>query len=83
MVFFLNKLQDLFSNIPKDKLLHFFYGYFLVLLFNLVNLQYITIIILVGILAIVKEVIDNELRNSKFSFKDILATLLPALLNFI
>lgn len=83
MSIFFNKLQLILSSIPKDKLLHFFYGYFLVLPLNLIDLQYITIIIIVGIIAILKEVIDNEVRNSTFSLKDILITVLPALLNFI
>jgi hypothetical protein len=74
----MKKLLTILANIPKDKLLHSFYGtlvYALSLLINPVFAISATIFI-----AVAKEVYD-EFAYGGFDFKDILFTvLIPALL---
>ena len=80
---FLNNLQAKLSNIPSDKLLHFFYGSVLVGLFDLFLPHAIITLVCVMVIAATKEIYDEMERDSPMDFVDILFTILPALINFI
>ena len=80
--FFYN-IQTRLSNIPSDKLLHFFYGSVLVGLFDLFIPHVIITFVCVGMIAITKELYDDMERNSPASLTDVFFTVLPALINMI
>ena len=81
---FLNNLQTKLSNIPNDKLLHFFYGSILVGLFDLILPPFpIITFVCVLVLAGAKEIYDDIERNSPMDFLDFIFTILPAIINFI
>ncbi len=64
------------SNVPKDKLLHFFYGAIIALPLTIIlNLR--TVFIIMLIIAIVKEVDDNVSGRSKISLMDIIFIVAP------
>ena len=76
-----NKIQQLLSLIPKDKLLHYFYGSILSFtLFAMFN--YEAMLVLVLSFAITKELVDKKFGTSNIleHFVDILFTVLPAIL---
>ena len=80
---FLNNLQTRLSNIPSDKLLHFFYGSVLVGLFDLFIPHAIITLVCVSMIAIAKETYDELERDSPIDLVDILFTILPAIINLI
>ena len=80
---FLNNLQTRLSNIPSDKLLHFFYGSVLVGLFDLFLPHAIITLVAVAVVAATKEIYDEMERDSPMDFVDFIFTILPALINFI
>ena len=80
---FLNNLQTKLSNIPNDKLLHFFYGSVLVGLFDIIMPHAIITLVCVMVLAASKELYDELERDSPIDLVDIFFTILPALINFI
>ncbi len=69
-----NKLQEVLSAIPNDKLLHFFYGS--LISFPLVHwLEPLMVLGIVSGIAIFKEVLDG-----KYSVTDIAFTIAPAIM---
>tara|TARA_X000001382_G_scaffold129911_2_gene123171 strand:- start:148 stop:387 length:240 start_codon:yes stop_codon:yes gene_type:complete len=68
-----NKIQDFLSLIPKDKLLHYFYGSILTFIFASL-FEIFVVILLVLLISMVKELLDD-----KFSITDIIYTILPAI----
>ena len=80
---FLNNLQTKLSQIPNDKLLHFFYGSVLVGLFDIIMPHAIITLVCVMVLAGTKEIYDEMERDSPMDFVDIIFTILPALINLI
>ena len=68
-----NKVQEFLSLIPKDKLLHYFYGSILTFMFA-PFFEIFLVILLVLLISIVKELLDD-----KFSITDIIYTILPAI----
>ena len=73
-------ILDKLSSIPKDKLLHSFYG---TLIYALISLIDCTLALCVTLLvAISKEVYDFVI-NSRFSFVDIIATVGLALVLWV
>lgn len=76
------KILNKMSNIPKDKLLHSFYGMLLFLIgWVLINIYFGLLFTIV--IAIIKEVYD-EIKYKGFSFYDLIATiLLPILVSLI
>lgn len=67
----MDKLIQLMVDIPKDKLLHGFYGVLIYLVAALVSPMFGVIAVVV--IAIAKEVSD-EIRYGGFDWKDIIAT---------
>ena len=80
---YLNNLQTKLSNIPNDKLLHFFYGSVLVGLFDIIIPHALITLVCVGIIAISKEIYDDMERDSPIDLVDVLFTILPAIINLI
>ena len=78
-----NYIQKKLSEIPKDKLLHFFYGSILVGFLNIFIEQHIVVFVYTGLFAVSKEIYDDIERDSPMDFLDFLFTLLPAIINFI
>jgi hypothetical protein len=68
-----NKIQEFLSLIPKDKLLHYFYGSILTFIFA-TFFEIFVVILLVLTISIIKELLDE-----KFSISDIIYTILPAI----
>ncbi len=68
-----NKIQEFLSLIPKDKLLHYFYGSILTFMFA-PFFEIFLVILLVLSISIIKELLDE-----KFSISDIIYTILPAI----
>lgn len=68
-----NKIQDFLSLIPKDKLLHYFYGSILTFIFVLF-FEIFVVFLLVLLISILKELLDD-----KFSITDIIYTILPVI----
>ena len=68
-----NKVQEFLSLIPKDKLLHYFYGSILAFIFALM-FEIFVVILLVLLISMIKELLDD-----KFSITDIIYTILPAI----
>lgn len=64
------------SNIDKDKLLHFFYGF---ITFNIASifLSFWFSLLIVGIVGILKEVYDCRDINHETSILDFIYTILP------
>ena len=74
----MDKVIDWMSRIPKDKLLHSFYGVLIYITMSLINLE--LALWAVVIIAMVKEFYD-EYKYGRFDYMDILATvILPYLL---
>lgn len=76
----MDKLVELMADIPKDKLLHSFYGVLIYLVAALVSPMFG--IIAVVIVAVAKEVYD-EIKYGGFDLVDIIATVGIPLLLFI
>lgn len=68
----MDKIIDWMSRIPKDKLLHSFYGVLVYILMSLVDLE--LALWTVVILAVAKECYD-EYKYGRFDYVDILATI--------
>ena len=68
-----NYLFDLSPLIPKDKLLHYFYGSILTFIFVLF-FEIFVVFLLVLLISILKELLDD-----KFSITDIIYTILPVI----
>ena len=68
----MDKVIDWMSRIPKDKLLHSFYGVLVYILMSLVDLELALWIVI--ILAVAKECYD-EYKYGRFDYVDILATI--------
>ena len=68
----MGKLIQLMADIPKDKLLHSFYGVLIYLVAALVNPMFGILAVIV--IAIAKEVYD-EIKYGGFDWVDIVATL--------
>ena len=76
----MDKLVELMADIPKDKLLHSFYGVLIYLVAALVSPMFG--IIAVVVIAIAKEVSD-EIRYGGFDWKDIVATVAIPMVLFL
>jgi len=68
-----NKIQEFLYLIPKDKLLHYFYGSILTFIFA-TFFEIFVVILFVLTISIIKELLDE-----KFSISDIIYTILPAI----
>lgn len=78
------KLDKLFNmmTLPRDKLSHFFYGFMYFHLFILIMPLGLSVLTVFG-LALLKEIIDDKYRNSKFDVLDLVFTCLPAIIYYI
>ena len=76
----MGKLIQLMADIPKDKLLHSFYGVLIYLVAALVSPVFGVIAVVV--IAIAKEVSD-EIRYGGFDWKDIIATVAVPMVLFL
>ena len=76
----MGKLIQLIADIPKDKLLHNFYGVLIYLVAALVSPVFGVIAVVV--IAIAKEVSD-EIRYGGFDWKDIIATVAVPMVLFL
>ena len=72
--------MDFLSKIPKDKLLHSFYGVLIYLVAALVSPMFGVIAVVV--IAIAKEVYD-EIKYGGFDWKDIIATVAVPMVLFL
>lgn len=66
---------NILSNIPKDKLLHFFYGFLIMILLSLFLPKTIVVISLL-LIAVAKEIRD-KFKNGSVELLDVLFTILP------
>ena len=76
----MGKLIQLMADIPKDKLLHSFYGVLIYLVAVLVSPMFG--IIAVVVIAVAKEAYD-EIRYGGFDWKDIIATVAVPMVLFL
>ena len=76
----MGKLIQLLADIPKDKLLHSFYGVLIYLVAALVSPMFGVIAVVV--IAIAKEAYD-EIRYGGFDWKDIIATVAVPMVLFL
>ena len=76
----MGKLIQLMADIPKDKLLHNFYGVLIYLVAALVSPMFG--IIAVVVIAVAKEAYD-EIRYGGFDWKDIIATVAVPMVLFL
>lgn len=76
----MGKLIQLMADIPKDKLLHSFYGVLIYLVAALVSPMFG--IIAVVVIAVAKEAYD-EIRYGGFDWKDIIATVAVPMVLFL
>lgn len=75
--------MDLLNDIPKDKLLHFFAGS-IILFLCLIFFNQITSLIIVTIVAFLKELIwDYYLDKGNLEIEDFIFTILPCVFHFI
>ena len=73
----MRKLFEVFAALPKDKMLHFFYGS----LFSFVAIHFLEgriAVLATFVLAVLKELYD--MKKTGFSFVDIAFTTVPAIL---
>ena len=73
----MSKLFEVFASLPKDKMLHFFYGS----LFSFVAIHFlegIMAVLATFVLAVLKELYD--MKKTGFSIADIAFTTIPAIL---
>lgn len=88
---YLDKLLKLLERIPKDKLLHFFFGYVItniisVICYSVPSLRGLSqelSLFCVFLIAIFKEAFDYYYRHSEFDFADIYVTSFSALLYIV
>ena len=76
----MGKLIQLMADIPKDKLLHIFYGVLIYLVAALVSPMFGVIAVVV--IAVAKEAYD-EIRYGGFDWKDIIATVAVPMVLFL
>ena len=73
----MSKLFEVFASLPKDKMLHFFYGS----LFSFVAIHFLEgrmAVLATFVLAVLKELYD--MKKTGFSIADIAFTTIPAIL---
>ncbi len=76
----MSKLFEVFASLPKDKMLHFFYGS----LFSFVAIHFLEgrlAVLATFVLAVLKELYD--MKKTGFSIADIAFTTLPAILYLV
>ena len=71
-------MEKKLSNIPQDKLLHFFYGALISFALDFF-IPKLYVILIVLVIALAKEVYDLTVKKTKIDFLDILFTILPSL----
>ena len=76
----MDKLIEMMADIPKDKLLHSFYGVLIYLAAALVNPMFGIVTVIV--IAVTKELYD-EIRYGGFDWKDIIATVAVPMVLFL
>lgn len=71
--------QFISNKLPKDKLLHFFAGFFLYIGFSIFFTPLLSLLF-TTVLAVLNEVIDEHKKKGAFDWIDIIFTIIPALI---
>ena len=79
----INKILNLIESIPKDKLLHSYFGYVIADIIFLITNSFDWSVVIVGFVAVLKELYDKFVKKSNIDALDIIATLGGSILKLI